>query len=102
MLDCLLGAHSARFYRQSRRSDHGSGRTISYFDATGRLSEFQMLKTLTCSFTNPCKLLLYRREQQNDISFAGCKSYHTATCTANENGWMWLLYGPRNRAQFRR
>src|SRR2546426_5875124 len=102
MLDCLLGAHSARFSRHCRRGEHGNGWTISDFDATGGLTEFQMLKTLTCGFTNPCKLLLYRREQQNDIRFACRKGHHTATGTANENGGMWLLYRPGNRAQFRR
>src|ERR671924_1031298 len=99
MLYCLLGAHAARFSRHSRRGEHGSGWTISYFDVTGGLTEFQMLKTLTCGFTNPCQLLLDRREQQYDIRFACRQGHHTVTCTANENGGMWLLDRPGNRVQ---
>src|SRR5215469_4723182 len=58
-----------------------------------------MVKSLTCRFTNPGQLLLYRWQQQHGVGFTCRQAEHTATRAANENRRMRLLYWPGNRMQ---
>ena len=59
ILYCLLCGHWARFYRHSLEGGCGSDGTVSQFNTKGGLTEFQVLKALTCSLSYPADLLLY-------------------------------------------